>query len=324
MSPRHRSQAEAGREAALGRLLPLQLSLNSLQGRTERLASVLEELLDNEEDVAELCLSAQSKARVYEDVYEQLDAASEDIEEDETQAHKLEEKRREVAENLEAEQELVETLLDVYNARPAAPEPTPKPRPKPTPKTTPKTTPKPKPPAASAQTLAIDPDPRPRPWLGRSRLDSLNDRISELATSIETTQVTLELQLDNERNRLARFELTLNMAGLCIGMSAMVSGFFGMNLVSGVENAAGGFLIATVTSVLCSAALFLSCTRRFRNVSLQQRSRLKDVQALKRVLTDVDAVALLLRSRPATDLDRLLQSSGVPKVRGAGCAGRAA
>merc|ERR1712129_688492 len=94
-------------------------------------------------------------------------------------------KRREVAEKLEAEQELVETLLDVYNAR----------------------------------------------------LDSLNDRISELATSIETTQVTLELQLDNERNRLARFELTLNMAGLCIGMSAMVSGFFGMNLVSGVENA---------------------------------------------------------------------------------------
>ena len=51
--------------------------------------------------------------------------------------------------------------------------------------------------------------------------------------------MTLELQLDNERNRLARFELTLNMAGLCIGMSAMVSGFFGMNLVSGVENAVG-------------------------------------------------------------------------------------
>ena len=35
-------------------------------------------------------------------------------------------------------------------------------------------------------------------------------------------QVTLELQLDNERNRLARFELTLNMAGLCIGTRAML------------------------------------------------------------------------------------------------------
>mmetsp|Transcript_11990 Transcript_11990/g.28199 ORF Transcript_11990/g.28199 Transcript_11990/m.28199 type:complete len:484 (-) Transcript_11990:102-1553(-) len=250
------SQREAGREAALGRLLPLQLSLNSLQARTERLASVLEELLDNEEDVADLCLSAQSEARVYEEE----DPAILDEGEEVDEVKEL--KRREVAENLEAEQELVETLLDVYNAR----------------------------------------------------LDSLNDRISELATSIETTQVTLELQLDNERNRLARFELTLNMAGLCIGMSAMVSGFFGMNLVSGVENAVGGFWIATVLSTLCSAALFFSCTRRFRNVSLQQRSRLKDVQALKRVLTDVDAVALLLRAKPATDLDRLLESSGVPKM----------
>jgi len=250
------SQREAGREAALGRLLPLQLSLNSLQARTERLASVLEELLDNEEDVADLCLSAQSEARVYEEE----DPAILDDGEEVDEAKEL--KRREVAENLEDEQELVETLLDVYNAR----------------------------------------------------LDSLNDRISELATSIETTQVTLELQLDNERNRLARFELTLNMAGLCIGMSAMVSGFFGMNLVSGVENAVGGFWIATVLSTICSAALFFSCTRRFRNVSLQQRSRLKDVQALKRVLTDVDAVALLLRAKPATDLDRLLESSGVPKM----------
>ena len=36
-----------------------------------------------------------------------------------------------------------------------------------------------------------------------SAQDSLLDRISELVTSIETTQSTLELQLDNERNRSA-------------------------------------------------------------------------------------------------------------------------
>lgn len=68
-----------------------------------------------------------------------------------------------------------------------------------------------------------------------SRLDSLVDRIRQLGTNIETTQVTLELQLDNERNRIARLELTLNMMGLCVGVSAMISGFFGMNLSSGVE-----------------------------------------------------------------------------------------
>ena len=122
-----------GREAALGRMLPLQLSLNSLQARTQRLASVLEELLDNEEDVAELCLSAQSEARLLEE--EEEGPATQEVEEALKEAMEL--RRREVAENLEDEQELVETLLDVYNAR----------------------------------------------------LDSLTDRISEIATSIETTQV---------------------------------------------------------------------------------------------------------------------------------------
>ena len=122
-----------GREAALGRMLPLQLSLNSLQARTQRLASVLDELLDNEEDVAELCLSAQSEARLLEE--EEEGPATQEVEEALKEAMEL--RRREVAENLEDEQELVETLLDVYNAR----------------------------------------------------LDSLTDRISEIATSIETTQV---------------------------------------------------------------------------------------------------------------------------------------
>ena len=131
MSPRHRSQAEAGREAALGRLLPLQLSLNSLQGRTERLASVLEELLDNEEDVADLCLSAQSEARLglalalaltltltltltlaitltLSRVYEEEDPAILDEGEEVDEVKEL--KRREVAENLEAEQAPGQTL----------------------------------------------------------------------------------------------------------------------------------------------------------------------------------------------------------------------
>ena len=37
----------------------------------------------------------------------------------------------------------------------------------------------------------------------------------------------------------------------------MVSGFFGMNLVSGVENAVGGFWIATILSTVCSTPLRL-------------------------------------------------------------------
>ncbi len=62
-------------------------------------------------------------------------------------------------------------------------------------------------------------------------------------------------QLDNERNRIARLELTLNMAGLCVGVSAMISGFFGMNLASGVEAVPFGFHVATVRPLVESASL---------------------------------------------------------------------
>lgn len=64
---------------------------------------------------------------------------------------------------------------------------------------------------------------------------ALTDRVEQLATNIETTQGVLELTLDNERNRIARLELLLSMAGLAVGASACVSSFFGMNLVSGLE-----------------------------------------------------------------------------------------
>jgi Mg2+ and Co2+ transporter CorA len=63
--------------------------------------------------------------------------------------------------------------------------------------------------------------------------------VQQLATNIETTQGVLELTLDNERNRIARLELILSMAGLAIGAAACVSSFFGMNLISGLEVSKG-------------------------------------------------------------------------------------
>ena len=288
-------QSEARREAALGRLLPLQISLNSLGARTERLASVLEEVLDNEEDLKDFALTRRHN-QLLQDEWERLeqnppteapdggrgDDALEFVRELSAAAAAAAEAEAAAAaaatgaagaaraatsaeaevEEAEEEEELVETLIEVYN----------------------------------------------------SRLDSLNDRIEELATNIETTQGTLELQLDNERNRIARLELTLNMAGLCVGVSAMVSGFFGMNLASGVETVPFGFVVATACSLLLSFGMFAACTRRYRVLSSQQRSRLQDVQALKSVLANVDGVALLLRNRPATDLRRLLTGSGVPPM----------
>lgn len=72
--------------------------------------------------------------------------------------------------------------------------------------------------------------------------------------------------------------------------------------------------MATLASLTLSAAMFVMCNRQLRVLSKQQRSRLNDLQALKTVLANVDAVALLLRSRPNTELRRLLDGSGVPHM----------
>ena len=177
----------------------------------------------------------------------------------------------------------------------------------------------------------------------------LLDPLSQPSLSPCLPPGVLELTLDNERNRIARrpsrprglagprrgvgrgsrvlsppcrLELLLSMAGLAVGASAAVSGFFGMNLVSGLEAAARGFLTTVVCSLGLSASIFAACWRRFRSVSREQRSRLNDVQALKSVLASLDTVGLLLRSRPPLpadpsrlkfELQSLLASSGLPR-----------
>jgi len=299
-------QSEARREAALGRLLPLQISLNSLGARTERLASVLEEVLDNEEDLKDFALTRRHNQLLQEE-WERLEQQPPTDQPDGGRGDDGLEFVRELSTAAAAEGEAAAAATATGATRAAA-----------------ATSAAAAAAAAAAAVAAAEAEAEEAEEeeelvetlidVYNSRLDSLNDRIKELATNIETTQGTLELQLDNERNRIARLELTLNMAGLCVGVSAMVSGFFGMNLASGVETVPFGFVVATACSLLLSFGMFAACRRRFRVLSSQQRSRLQDVQALKSVLANVDGVALLLRNRPATDLRRLLTGSGAPPM----------
>lgn len=155
-----------------------------------------------------------------------------------------------------------------------------------------------------------------------ARFNSLCDQIKQLTSTIENTQEVLELTLDDERNRIARLELVLNMAGISFGACSAISGFFGMNVINGVENVAGIFLFISGTSILLTGSLFVTCWRQFRSISRRQRDRLMDVEALKNVLANLDLVSLMLRNRPPLprgakamqdELRELLRSSGVLK-----------
>ena len=221
---------EGRREAALSRLLPLRISLSRLQARTRRVSVLLDEILDSEEDVADMCLTHLARLdpanpQLEMDPPEGMDSSSEQHSSSSSNGVEapgsLSSSEKDAA-NTEVvtSDGLTDKVLqggDMMNleasldAEVAAAEAEAEA-------------------AEAAQELVetlLD--------VYDARLNSLVDRIEQLASTIENTQDVLELTLDNERNRIARLELLLSMAGLSIGTCSAVSGFFGMNLLSGVR-----------------------------------------------------------------------------------------
>ncbi|KOO28880.1 magnesium transporter mrs2-7 [Chrysochromulina tobinii] len=243
---------EGRREAGLGRLLPLRISLSALQARSRRISTLLHELLDSDAHVKDMCLTHHRLVPkpTSDEGFAVGESGSAEGEAVDVMA--AEAKAAAVLDS----QELIETLLDVYDAR----------------------------------------------------FNSLCDQIKQLTSTIENTQEVLELTLDDERNRIARLELVLNMAGISFGACSAIGGFFGMNVV-------------TASSILLTGSLFATCWRQFKSVSRRQHVDVgQDVDALKNVLANLDLVSVVLRNRPPLpsapkamedELRKLLHSSGV-------------
>ena len=309
--------SEGRREAALSRLLPLRISLSALTARSRRISVLLDEILESEEDVRDMCLTflhdietraaeealaptlsdaaaasafgASPDGASVDNVPTAVDAAME--------AALMGASADSQWDNLALDSESDEAVEAAEAAMQAAAEAEAEAAEK----------------AEELMETLLD--------VYDARLNSLTDQIEQLTSTIENTQDVLELTLDNERNRIARLELLLSMAGLSIGTCSAVSGFFGMNLLSGVENVGGLFLLVTGTSILLTGTLFLTCWRQFRSISFRQRDRLMDVDALKNVLGKLDLVSLLLRNRPPLPTNRnamkeevrqLLSQSAIP------------
>lgn len=60
-------------------------------------------------------------------------------------------------------------------------------------------------------------------------------QVEELLDHIVNTEENAALQIDLLRNRILRFELALSMSGFIVSCAALVTGLFGMNLLSHVE-----------------------------------------------------------------------------------------
>lgn len=95
------------------------------------------------------------------------------------------------------------------------------------------------------------------------RWEFVNDAIEQLAGTIDATRKLVELALDNERNRLERMDIHLNIGALGMGLVSAVGGVFGMNLLIGLENQPRWFNRVVLATLLASALLCHACWRHF-------------------------------------------------------------
>lgn len=87
------------------------------------------------------------------------------------------------------------------------------------------------------------------------QLEWADTEIREVQHAIRNTEDTVEIQLDLLRNRILRFELVLNIVTSVVSVGCLVTGLFGMNLLSGLEAHPSAFYIVTVAGGVTMAAI---------------------------------------------------------------------
>ncbi|KAJ0408424.1 hypothetical protein ATCC90586_009199 [Pythium insidiosum] len=95
-------------------------------------------------------------------------------------------------------------------------------------------------------------------------LFSIRTKASFLHYRIQTTESVVTMQLDSTRNYLLGVDIVFSLAAVCISVGTFVTGAFGMNLKSGLEEAKGWFWGVTVATIAVSLATMLAGVSYFR------------------------------------------------------------
>jgi magnesium transporter len=85
--------------------------------------------------------------------------------------------------------------------------------------------------------------------------------VDDLLDEITNTEENVVLQLDLLRNRILRFELTLSISSFVMSFGAVITGAFGMNLISHLENNKSMFYVISLVIIGVMASLYQSLNR---------------------------------------------------------------
>ncbi len=106
---------------------------------------------------------------------------------------------------------------------------------------------------------------------------------------IEDTNDFINIHLNSIRNRIIKLSLYIEAGTLCIGLCALVTGFFGMNLRSGLEDSQIGFALTCCLTLAFGGSLFGIFVNRYSQIR-EDSSSAKDYQNIKHFFTQVSSL----------------------------------
>lgn len=124
------------------------------------------------------------------------------------------------------------------------------------------------------------------------QISNINREIHYLLQRLQSKQEFVALALSGYRNRMVRMNVHLGIAGLSLGFSTAVAGFFGMNLVNGLESSPTAFPSVLLGSGLCSVFLSLVTLDHLSGEKMRQRAkkRADETDTLTSALSDMCAL----------------------------------
>eukprot|EP00804_Cyclotella_cryptica_P014729 CCRYP_019946-RF/>CCRYP_019946-RF protein AED:0.39 eAED:0.39 QI:0/0.88/0.9/1/0.88/0.9/10/250/484 len=124
------------------------------------------------------------------------------------------------------------------------------------------------------------------------QLNSILLEIDYLLQRVQSKQDILALSMDAYRNRMIRMNLYLSVAGISIGFGTAVAGFFGMNVINGLEEVEGVFSLVVFSSCLFGGGFMGACFTYLEGTKTHTKTiqNLNQIEVLNRALSDMPAL----------------------------------
>jgi EF-hand domain pair len=121
--------------------------------------------------------------------------------------------------------------------------------------------------------------------------------INYMLQRLQSKQEFVQLALSSYRNRMIRMNLYISITGLSLGISTAIAGFFGMNLINGLESHPSAFQVVIAATCFAGAAVSATCFSYVSGVTMQKRAkqRLTEIQTLNSALSDMDALDVTIK-----------------------------